>query len=1127
VSVDRLADIVWSGNPPPSAVASLKTYVWRLRELLGPEVIATRPPGYVLELETRQIDAREFEQLLRDGAIQDALALWRGRPFAEFADEDWARPSVVRLEEMYATALESHVEALLAGGRIDDAVASAEALCVAAPLRERARGMLMQGLARQGRATEALRAFDTFRRFLADETGLEPSSALGEIQRAVLAQEDHLAPTARANIAPIPSRDEVVTLPSGTVTFLFTDVEGSTRLWETFPDAMRDALALHDELIRAAIEAHSGHVVKTTGDGFLAVFGTAGSGVLAAVAAQRALTSAQCGAAGPLRVRIGLHTGTASLRDGDYFGGSLNRAARLMGVAHGGQIVCSNATADLARDTLPDEITMTDLGEHRLRDLSRAERVVQLNVAGLPTDFAPLTSLDAMPGNLPVQPSSFVGRDRELTEVGELLRDARVVTLTGVGGVGKTRVALHVAADVLPRFGDGAWLVELDRVRDPDVVADAVAAVFGVARRQGVDVVETLGSFLRSKEMLLVLDNCEHVLGAVVALVRALQATCPKLVVLATSREGLGVAGERIVAVTSLDLPRSSDRDAVLRSDAVRLFVERAVAVKSDFAVTDANAGSIAEVVRRLDGIPLALELAAARVPVLSPTQIAQRLDQRFRLLSGGARGAIERHATLRAAIDWSYDLLSADQQQLLTRLSVFAGGCSLEAAEVVCSASGIEELEVLDLLAALVARSLVVVDEAAWGEHRYRLLESIRQYAEERLNTAEQIKLRDRHVGFYADFVENAARGLRGPDQLRWLQQADQELENLRTAMAWALADDDAVHAERFLSSADDGERGPFAAALLGYTDAVLELPSIHTIERYPFALMAGAVAATISGSYARAEQLCVQALDAAGEPNDELEGRAAAVRFNVAIHGADPRGAIEHQERAVRYFRRFASQYQLVHVLNILAAVRATTGDLATATDEAREALILARQTGNPGLTSSALAGLAYVLASSEPERSRELIAESLELNNPLGVIVIDELALVLTIVASAMLGERGYVLRLCARGFNGGLMGITRLAPCLESLAEALASDAPAAAGVLNGYVDSFAPGYGKREPHATFRQRATAAIDAQLDAARIAELRARGAAMTQDQVTQFALDAITRVLAGDTKLPSSRR
>ena len=921
VSADRLADLVWSGAPPPSAGATLQVYVSRLRVLLGPEVIVTKPPGYGLGV--AWLDAYEFERLLRDGALDDALALWRGRPFAEFADEEWARPSVVRLEELYATARELQVEALLEASRVDEAVASAEEMCVSAPFRERAHGLLMEGLARQGRAAEALRAFDRFRMFLAQETGLEPSMALVEIQRAVLAQDPHVAPSGQAS---------------------------------------------------------------------------------------------------------------------------------------------------------------------------------------------PRT------GNLPSSHSSFVGRDREIAELVALLGDARIVTLTGVGGVGKTRLALQVAAAVVPQFRHGAWLVELAGIRDPTVVVDAVSTVFGVTRRPGADFVEILAGFLRPKELLLVLDNCEHLLGSVVELVRALEATCPKLVVLATSREGLGIAGERMVAVTPLALPGASDRDAVLGSDAARLFVERAIAVKSDFAVTDANAGAIGDVVRRLDGIPLALELAAARVPVLSPMQLAQRLDHRFRVLSGGERGAIERHATLRAAIDWSYDLLSRDQQRLLRRLSVFTGGCSLEAVEAVCSANGIDEVDVLDLLSALVARSLVLADDVSTGERRYRLLETIRQYAEEHLDAIEQAKLRDRHADFYANFVETAARGLRGADQLYWLVQVEPELENVRTAMAWAIANDDAVLAERFLSSVADVDRGPLTTVLLRGADAVLQLPSIHTIRRYPYAIRAGALAALFHGLYDRAEQLCRQALDAAGELDDELEGGTELVRAMVArmSQTGDLGMTIEHQERALRCFRRCASPYHVVSVLNPLASFRASSGDLATAADNAREALALARQTGNPGLISATLAGLAFVLVDAEPDRSRTLIAESLELTDRLGPLAVDEQALLLTITACARLGERLLVLRRSAPALDRGFSAIFRLGVCLEATAAALAPDAPEPAAVLHRHIDALVPGLAQSEPHRTLRERATAAIHAQLDPARVSALRAQGAALTQYEAVAYALDAIARVL-----------
>jgi predicted ATPase len=682
--------------------------------------------------------------------------------------------------------------------------------------------------------------------------------------------------------------------------------------------------------------------------------------------------------------------------------------------------------------------------------------------------------------------------------------------------VGNTRLACQVAAEVLHEFRSGAWLVELARVRDPGVVVDAVAAMFGVTPRPGVDVLDTLAGYLRSKELLLVLDNCEHLLGAVVELVRALSERCPGLVVLSTSREGLGIVGERIVAVQSLGLPRSSEMEAVLNSDAARLLAERAVAVKSDFEITDANAASVAEVVRRLDGIPLALELAAARIPVLSPGQLAQRLDQRFRVLAGGERGAIERHATLRAAIDWSYDLLTTDEQRVLARLSVFSGGCSLEAAEAVCSGVGIDEAEILDVLSALVARSLVVTEDAPSGERRYRLLETIRQYAEERVDDRERTDLRDRHADFYVDFAETAAERLCGPDQLHWSLEVGSELENLRAAMAWSVANNDAIRVGRFLSSTLKGVPSPLAQVLLRDSEAVLELPGIKTIERYPFVLAAAAAAALFHGMLDRADELCQQALDAASDPDDELAGFAFLVRGNAAHALGDTSRAVTYLERSVRSYRCAGDRFMLSFSLGGLASFRTGHPDRATAADEARECLTLARQTGGPSNVSGALAVLALVLTSSDPERSRTLIAESLELSDELGSIVINENALVIAVLVSTLLGERDQVLKLAARALDRGLSSLIIVCVSLEAAAKALAADEPDAASVLHGAVDALVPSLVEAEPHATLRMRSTSVINTQLDTVRVSELRARGAAMNEDQSTAYALHAIERAL-----------
>src|SRR5262245_43773433 len=437
----------------------------------------------------------------------------------------------------------------------------------------------------------------------------------------------------------------MVELPTGTVTFLFTDLEGSTRLWDEHPDHMKDALARHDVILRGAVEAHRGAVVKTTGDGIHAVFATAQDAVAGAVEAQRGLVSESWRETGPLRVRMGLHTGEAEQRDGDYYGGALNRAARLMSAAHGGQVLASEVTAGVVREGLPARLSLVDLGEHRLRDLSGSVRVFQVADPALPQGFPPLRSLDAFPGNLPLQLTSFVGRDAELASIAEEFGSARLVTLTGVGGVGKTRLAVQVGASLLPEFSDGTWLCELATAGKADAIAEVIAAVLAVQRRPDVPLALRIRDSLASRRLLLVLDNCEHVLDATCDLVDGILHECDGVRILATSREPLGLPGERVIRVRSLELPSVwDDVEYASTIDAVRLFVERARAAEREFVLGDANVGAVVEICRRLDGMPLAIELAASQVASLSPAEVASLLDERFRLLTGGRRGAVERH---------------------------------------------------------------------------------------------------------------------------------------------------------------------------------------------------------------------------------------------------------------------------------------------------------------------------------------------------------------------------------------------------------------------------------------------------------------------------------------------------
>jgi predicted ATPase/class 3 adenylate cyclase len=593
-------------------------------------------------------------------------------------------------------------------------------------------------------------------------------------------------------------------LPTGTVTFLLTDIEGSTRLWEQDPVAMRAATARHDALVEEIVGGNGGVLVRPRGEGDsrFAVFARATDAVTAAVFLQRALVAEPWPTPQPLRVRLALHTGEADLRDGDYYGAAINRCARLRAIGHGGQVLLSQPTYELVRDALPPGVTVQDLGEQRLADLIRSEQVYQLRGANLPTEFPPLRSLDAYPHNLPVQLTSFIGREQELAELGRALPTTRLLTLTGTGGCGKTRLALQLAADQVERFPEGAWVVELAPLTDHGLVTQAVAAAIGVREEPGQPLLATLVAALRSRRLLLVLDNCEHLLDACARLTDALLRGCPHLHVLATSREALGIGGEVARRVRSLAVPPPDQLPPLAQLtqyEAVRLFLERANAVQPAFAVTNQNAPTVAQICQRLDGIPLALELAAARVRVLAVERIAARLDDQFRLLTGGSRTALPRQQTLRAAIDWSYNLLTEPERRLLRCLSVFAGGCTLEAAEAIGEdANGAGDATVrdrpfpstdaLDLLTALVDKSLVQV-ETREGEERYRLLETIRQYGRDRLvDAGEAESVRNQHFDWFLALAERVEPELIGPRQVVWLDRLEVEQDNFRAALAWGL---------------------------------------------------------------------------------------------------------------------------------------------------------------------------------------------------------------------------------------------------------------------------------------------------------------------------------------------------
>jgi len=578
-------------------------------------------------------------------------------------------------------------------------------------------------------------------------------------------------------------------LPSGTVTFLFTDIEGSTKLAQQYPDKWESLRARHYAILQSAMESYNGYVFQIIGDAFCVAFHTAGGALRATIRAQTELHSENWDST-PIRVRMGIHTGKAEIQpDGQYHGYlAMSRVQRLMSAGHGGQVLISAATQELLLEDLPEEVSLRDLGERRLKDLIRPEQIYQLIIPGLPTESPPLKTLDFYRHNLPIQLTSFIGREKEISEIKQSLMIHRLVTLTGVGGTGKTRLALQVAADLLDQFPHGTWFVEFAPLNQPDLIPQTILAFIGISEQPGLTALQQLDEYLHHKKLLLILDNCEHLLQACAEVVNSLLSHSSTLTIMATSREAFGISGEVIWHVPSLSLPdikQSTDLEHLSRYEAVQLFIERATLVQPHFQVTKENAPAIAQICFRLDGIPLALELAAARVRTLGVDQINKRLDDRFRLLTGGSRTALERHQTLRATIDWSYNLLSENERILLCRLSVFVGGCDLEAAEQVCAGSNdISSSDVLDLLTHLVDKSLVILEGS-----RYRMLETTRHYAIEKWKgSGVEESAQNDHLAYFLQLAEEAEGQLIGPDQAQWLNRLEREHDNFRSALRWCM---------------------------------------------------------------------------------------------------------------------------------------------------------------------------------------------------------------------------------------------------------------------------------------------------------------------------------------------------
>ena len=734
-----------------------------------------------------------------------------------------------------------------------------------------------------------------------------------------------------------------------TLTLLFTDIEGSTALLRRLGAGVYgQLLADHHSLIRSGLAAHGGEEVDTQGDAFFAVFASTGACVAAVTQMQRAIESHVWPAGEHVRVRMGIHTGQAARTPAGLVGLDVHRAARVAAVAYGGQVLLSETAAALVRDSLPPETALRDLGVHRLKDLGRPERIFQLGVAGLRVEFPPLRSLSnpALQNNLPVQLSTFIGRDRELSEVRALVAWSRLVTLTGAGGAGKTRLSLQVAAELLDGSADGVWLVELAALSDEDAVASAICGALGIARQPTRPALETLLDTLAPQEVLIVLDNCEHLIGACAKTADAILRRCPRVHLVATSREPLGIGGETIYRVPSLSLPGPGDSPlAAASTDAVALLVERAKDHGIGLSIDEQTGLLAASICMRLDGMPLAIELAAARLRSLSLAALHDRLDQRFALLTGGSRIALERQQTLWATVDWSYSLLNRPAQQLLRRLSVFAESFGLDAAEDVCGFGDLGVFEVTDLLGSLVDKSLVVA-EPVGGAVRYRLLETIREFAAERLAEAddnEAAAVVAAHSQHFLAVAEAAASHLTGPDQGRWFARLDADQANLRRA---------AEHA-------------------VSYPDGTAR------VLRYGAALRRYWMARARNEEVLRMLMPVFDRPDARADPR--LFGEGLITAANLAqFH--DVAMARQLGEKAVDFARRHADDRLLIDSLSVLGCFYSFAGEPDLGLPFAEEAVQRARQLGDDVLLGWSL--MSYLLFGNliGTARSGELFAEAI---------------------------------------------------------------------------------------------------------------------------------------------------
>jgi predicted ATPase/class 3 adenylate cyclase len=907
-------------------------------------------------------------------------------------------------------------------------------------------------------------------------------------------------------------------LPTGTVTLLFTDIEGSTAHWEEQRAAMPAVLRRHDELLRTAIEARGGYVFKTVGDAFCAAFWRASDAIAAAADAQRALAGEDWSAVGGLAVRMALHSGATDERDGDYFGPAVNRVARLLAVAHGGQVVVSNATAVLLHSAMPEQVELRDLGEHRLKDLVEPEHVWQLTAPGLLDTFPPLRSIESLPNNLPRQVTPLIGRERDVADVKALLRRHALVTLVGSGGVGKTRLALQVGAELLDQYPDGVWFVDLAPISDPELVSSVTAQALGMRQQEGRRVDESIPPWLERKKLLLIFDNCEHVLEIVASQADAILKTAQDVRIVTTSRQALDIGGEAVVRIPSLDVPHTiADLTAATVTEfaAVALFVARATLADRSFTLTDDTAPIVAEICRRLDGIPLAIELAAARVKVLSVPHLAERLNERFKILTGGSRSALPRQKTLSALLDWSYDLLTPQEQLLFARLGVFAGGFSLDAATAVCSGEDLDEIQILDLLSSLTDKSLVVADTSGEQE-RYRLLESTAAYALEKVNASgERETLARRHAEYFRDQARAADERHGTGSTFAWLAGVELELDNDRAALTWALTHGNDAVLGGAIAGALSGLWANAGLTVEGRYWIGLALERVNDAEHPQIAARLWQALGVLSSGQ-RSHDAAERAMRLYASVGD-VRGTARARRWLASA--LMQMGRLDEAqatiEQALATARACGDTLDVANCLDTQANIEGDRGDVRAARELRAQALAAYKAVGDELGIAAVLSNLAELeFADGHAEQALRAVSEALEIyvggKNATNMAAGHTNSAAYRIALGDLTAARDAAhkgLRMARQARSELLIAIA-----LQHLAllAGLGGDARRAAQLL-GYVDAQYTALGlQREPTEQWGyDKLMAALRETLSADEIARLAADGAAWSEDQAVEEAL------------------